>query len=137
MVIVTLNAAVHILNTLRSEIGRLMICVRFLQNGNNTEGLVTETKSTISELCQLTQRLREQLGTTRYPFQHLDPNMTIAKFLGSKSPVRDEVGATYEAVASIADDFFQLSHRLMGKLCQFAEAVERHFELEPLPSLEA
>ena len=118
---------------LRSDTERFMMCLHLLQNGNEAEGLYNETKKSMSELRDQIHRLQVATDKTPYPFEHLDADMTLAKFLCAKIPPSEAAGEIYGASSGVVDSFFQLYQRVMGRLCWIGQRVEQHFGLEPFP----
>ncbi|MCA9011215.1 MAG: M48 family metalloprotease [Planctomycetaceae bacterium] len=128
-----LMAAFSDMAALRNEAERFATCIDLLQAGNRTEGLIGEIHKCAAQLRSQIDRLQQRLENIPYPFEHLDPEMTLKKFVCEKLPGVNDIGSTYEAVAGITENVFQIYQRLMGRFCLMAQTVERCFNLEPLP----
>ncbi len=120
-------------NRFRSDSQRFLTCISLLQNGNESEGLFRETRSSMEEMRKQLRSMRESFKNKAYPFEHLEKDMTLGKFLCEKVPRSDNPGEMYEAVTSLIDNYYQLYRRVMGRLCEMAIAVEEHLGLERLP----
>lgn len=117
----------------RSDSERFLVCLQLLENGNQSEGLYRETRKSMGEVPGEIRQLLKSFGSTPYPFEHLDREMTIAKYLCSKVPDAESPGDIYSAITSITGNYFELYQRILGRLCQMACAVEEHFGLPMLP----
>lgn len=120
----------------RSDSERLNTCLTMLQNGAESEGLIRETRKSLKDCRNSVRSIRNDLGVTLYPFEHQKADMTIAKFLCPKIPAEDDFEQTIDAVSTLLENYFSLYHRLLGRLCEIATAVEKKLGLEPLPQPE-
>ncbi len=117
---------------LRSESDRFLVCLQLLNNGNESEELYTQTRNSMSAVRVQIGELKKGLGTTAYPFEHSESEMTVAAFICPKIPAEDHPGEHYEALVTALDKFPQMYHRLLARFCEMAQAVELHLGLEPL-----
>ena len=117
----------------RGDFERFGMCLRLLENGNESEGLFRETRKIMQEIPQNIREFLAAFGDAMYPFEHLEQEMTIAKFLCSSVPGTDNPGEVYEAANSIIVGYYQLYRRIIARLCQMAASVEEHFGLPMLP----
>jgi len=122
------------INRFRSDSQRFYMCLSLLENENESEGLYRETPKVMAELCQQIQSLRQSFGGLAYPFEHLERDMTLGRFLCETIPESENPGQVYEATSTLIENFYQLYERIMGRLCEMAVAVEGHLELDQLPA---
>lgn len=116
----------------RNDSQRFYMCLSLLENGNESEGLYREAPKVMTELCQQIQSLQQNFQGLTYPFEHLEKDMTLSRFLCEKSPDPDNPGEVYEATSTLIDNFYQLYERILGRLCEIAVAVEEALGLDRL-----
>ena len=126
-------AAFPDMNRFRSDSQRFLTCLSLLENGNESEGLYRETRKSMEETRKQMRGLRESLKSQPYPFEHLEQDMTLGKFLCEKLPRSENPGEMYAATTTLIENYFQLYRRIMGRFCEMAIAVEEHFGLERFP----
>jgi len=133
----TMMSALPDINQFRNDSQRFYMCLSLLENGNESEGLYREAPKVMTELCDQIQSLRQTFEGLTYPFEHLEEDMTLSRFLCEKDPDPESPGEIYVATSTLIENFYQLHERIMGRLCEIAVAVEEVLGLDQLPVPEA
>lgn len=85
-------------------------------------------------LYQKISILHKDFLMTQYPFDHARADITLAEYMLKKKklPKYTDPIALYNAAENIASSLPYIQSRVLGRLCEFAEAVETDFGLTPL-----
>ena len=132
----TIHAIQGQLTTLRqwrAEYVRLAILVISLEGNNDNEKLIRSITKRMETMLQLIQQLRSTFLHTEYPFDHIEKDMTLGKYLIPEIPNKDDLGAIYDTGGHCLDACVQLLIRCYGRLAWFVEQVETAAGLKPLP----
>jgi hypothetical protein len=118
---------------LRNTVASLGMLLSKWEANQNSEALSNEIRDLMATLETKIATQRDVLRATDYPFDHADARMSIGKFALPEMPSGDDLGALYQAGESLMNTLPQLRARMVGRLCQIAEEVEKVLGLEPLP----
>lgn len=110
-------------------LGRLLM---LLSKDTDNAKLVEQTKKQMAELYECITALRDSFATLLYPFDHARADLTMAEYLLKELPDAEHPGSIYEAADAIGHALPPLHARVLGRLCQIAEAVETVFGLPAL-----
>ncbi len=70
-------------------------------------------------------KVRPALAAAGHPFDHAKGPLTLAEFMIARIPGADDIGATIGAVQELADKYYDVYTRVLGRLLRRAEEVER------------
>lgn len=105
-----------------------------LESSANRPGYVDTVLSTSREVGTMLYEIRQRTTDVYYPFEHTDPNMTLARyFWDDPLPQVEEVAQMFEAGMSTVDRFIELSNRLTARLALVAEQIETALGLPAFP----
>ena len=119
---------------LRADQQRFMMGLQVLTSGVDSPelyGLADKLKRSIRG------QLRELLAAAEdheYPFQHLEADMSVGRFLVPKMPGIDDFGGCFDAASTALDGFGQLYVRCFGRLCEIALLIEESVLTEEKPA---
>ena len=105
-----------------------------MESSANRVGYVDVVISTCREVGSVLYEIRQRTTQLYYPFEHSDPNMTVARFFWDDPlPQVEEVAQMFEAGASTIEKFLELSNRLTARLALIAEQIETALGLPIFP----
>jgi Zn-dependent protease with chaperone function len=94
--------------------------------------LVNRILGTGRESLDHLAKVRQNLQSTPYPFEHATAGVSIADALIHKTPDFHDPGETYGCLLSVLDRFYTLAFRTLARLTELAERVEAAIGLAPL-----
>lgn len=89
-------------------------------NGKLIQNLLNAMSNGVSRLAEVKERLQE----IKYPFDHVDEEITVSNYLIAKLPAKDEPAAVDGMLSYAGDEGLKISLRIIGRLCVIAETVE-------------
>ena len=106
--------------------------VENLEGNEENKHLVKTIVTTMEAIRRHLEGMRRRLHTVRYPLDHAKGEISIGDYMIDELPAVDDLGATYGAGQKALQTLPSLYVRLMARLAQVAEEVERVLGLEPL-----
>lgn len=117
---------------LRAEtfvLGGLLAHCQPRENPKTLIGAVVAKSRAVSEQIRAVHRL---LSNVKYPYDHAERNVTLARFVAAQLPPPEQVGQVHAAADAAVDGFYALYMRMMADLSSRAEAVESSLGLQQL-----
>ncbi|HUT94150.1 MAG TPA: M48 family metalloprotease [Thermoguttaceae bacterium] len=127
-----LGDAAYSLRELRNEHASLSVLVENLEGNEENKHLVKTIVKTMEAIRRHLEGMRRRLHAVRYPLDHAKGDISIGDYMIDELPAVDDLGATYGAGQKALETLPSLYVRLMARLAQVAEEVERVLGLEPL-----
>ena len=104
-----------------------------LAGERENQSLVEKIQGQMKTNLDLMSKIHEGLGKVDYPFDHVEGDMTIGKYVLSHDPDPENPVEIYHAAGAMVESLTQLRARLLGQVCVFAEQVEDSLGLERQP----
>ena len=101
------------------------------------QALVDRITETSRQTRDLLRNLRDDLGTTPYPFAHAVEGISIGAAMVQRLPKDDDPADLYACVIGAIDGFCSMAYRTIALLTKWAEQVEGILGLEALPEPKA
>lgn len=137
--LVRLNDVHPMIRELHAQRGELDILVAQLQRlrqGGQGDGTRSTwpVRNALQVLHAQLRELEERLRNAPYPFDHADADHTLAKDLIPELPEQDDL-ALHGVCERVLRCYYDLYHRVVGRLAFVAEQLERGAGIEPLAVL--
>jgi len=112
-------------------LGKLM---QLLSDGYRHDAIINGIGAQMEFLEDKISSLHASFLQTDYPFDHARAGISLAEFMlkTRKLPAFSNPVEVYDAAENIASSLPTIQARVLGRLCEFAEAVETVFGLTPL-----
>lgn len=129
-----LDAMRHFRMKLELTILRFTALVANVESSGNRPGYMETILDTSREAGAMLFEIQQRARDLYYPFEHSDPNMTVARYFwdGPLPPI-EAVEAMYDAGMSTVQKFIELSDRLTARLALVAEQIETALGLPLFP----
>lgn len=95
-----------------------------LEGRQENEKLVNCLRRACSEGAAFLNEIQEPFAATRYPFEHVEGQVSIGRFLLPELPPPDNIGAVHGVLAHVTREGLRLSTRIVSRLCVIVEQVE-------------
>jgi Zn-dependent protease with chaperone function len=128
-----LEGQVGALVQIRNTLAVLSILLEKWEAHPDNLALDREIHSLIPSLERKIGTLRHVLLATPYPFDHGTVGISLGVYALPEMPSVEDLDGLLKAGNGLVDTLPRLRARILGRLCQMAEAVETVLGLEPLP----
>ncbi|MHC4066128.1 MAG: M48 family metallopeptidase, partial [Planctomycetota bacterium] len=123
-----------IMTELRKEQPALHALVTMIVELGPDEDLVARAREMMVSQHEHLAEVRRLLTDHRYPFEHADGSISLARYALGTFPARDDVSGTLAVVEGLWDNMESAYIRVMGELARIAERVEAAVGLKPQPA---
>ena len=112
-------------------LGKLM---QLVADGYRHDAVIGGIHSQMEFLIEKISSLHSSFLQTPYPFDHARAGITLAEFMlkTRKLPTFSDPVELYNAAENVGSALPMIQTRVLGRLCEFSEAVETIFGLTPL-----
>lgn len=114
-----------------SQLTLQRLLIVFSEN-RESKPLFDTMQSRREHLYGVLNSLRDAFADVGYPFDHARADITLAEYLLKELPEEDNPVAVHDAADSIGNQLAPLQGRVLGRLCEIAEAVETKLGLAAL-----
>jgi Zn-dependent protease with chaperone function len=128
----TMRAAAELIPQIGRDFGMYSAVYRQCKPEGNPQSLLHDIVSRSHALTKLLNRTYEALGTGRYPYKHVEGEMSIARYLMPRIPNPRQVQSVGATCNSLLSGYSALYARIMADLSQRAEQIEADMGLPPL-----
>lgn len=104
-----------------------------LETQAKNEGLIFSLVKRMGEVYRMMLEVHNDCGAVAYPFDHAKGSISLGDYLLKSLPVENDLGGIYEASEELLATVYDLYARLVGRLTEIAEKVEKLVGLEPFP----
>jgi len=118
---------------LRDRYDELVVLFPLVEKNRESQVLIEQIMEQTKHLRAQLADLQRMLGSEKYPFEHGLGEITLRAFAIPEVPLEDEIRAVLDASMEALGKLGPLYMRLLGRFCQYAEAVEGACGLKPLP----
>ena len=102
------------------------------QQGHSSDRLQFAIRNALEQVHAQIKEIGIKLGDAPYPFEHAEADHTLAKDLIPEMPDHDTL-ELFPVSERVFDCYYDLYHRVAGRLAFIAEQLERAAGIEPLP----
>lgn len=124
------QAEVHALRRILATASRIL---ETMQSSSEDQSLPSQLMYQIRQAHEQLTSMLAKLPEQTYPFTHSQGQVSLAHYLLDEVPPATESAAIYHATAGCLTRYYQLYHRVLGRLAWLAERIEDQVGLPPLP----
>ncbi len=132
-VLTVLEGQVAPLVELRNALASLGILLSKWEGNEQNERLGDRIREGMTSLHGQVSAIRHLLKATDYPFDHARKDISVGAYVIAEMPQEEDLGGILDAADALVRTLPHLRARIVGRLCQVAEEVEKVLGLEPLP----
>lgn len=130
--VVVLRHSPTLIELRQAHLGLATLASQLEAHGKD-ESLISGLIKRMGEVHRLVLELRSDCEAVAYPFDHAKGSISVGDYVLKALPVENDLGSIYEAGEEILGSVYDLYARLVGRLTEIAEKIEKLVGLDPLP----